>query len=461
MWTPPRGMWDPRGLPYPHHAFFVEANICFSAFREFLVDLMAEPGTLIPADILSAKDASFNSYNPRLSKTPTFWTANDLGFGYSRPEPSHGNCKAGNGKSIVEKNTTLDRKSSPQKTESMPSFMTASRGILPIDVGNSSAGNSKVVLPTNQSHQLSSLAATTSSQNKGNHGGLVVGDGAKQHINVVPYSQDTVEDTQNLFADLNPFQIIGSSKTSAQNKPAENKVNDFQRRRENIASGPGRPPLPLMWKNRSSRNEVPRTKQYEFAEGLLPRNNREPKDYNALSLASSSYTTSEKVYPEIPKVNTVEVQGISYSASTSKADGDSSGGGNSVSALSTNQYNRFPFDKGGSQTDRSLTSDQSPKKDHQEEYHYRGGEVLQNNIIDERNERGKNVIGKNDRRKQTHDRFMSTNLKMKVPENSSSSVDVSPSKLDSMPDDVAECEIPWEDLIIGERIGLGTIFQLS
>ncbi|CAI8604853.1 unnamed protein product [Vicia faba] len=33
--------------------------------RDFLVDLMAAPGTLIPADILNAKDNAFKSYNPK------------------------------------------------------------------------------------------------------------------------------------------------------------------------------------------------------------------------------------------------------------------------------------------------------------------------------------------------------------------------------------------------------------
>jgi hypothetical protein len=33
-------------------------------------------------------------------------------------------------------------------------------------------------------------------------------------------------------------------------------------------------------------------------------------------------------------------------------------------------------------------------------------------------------------------------------------MDVRSQRLDF--DDVSECEIPWEDLVIGERIGLGT-----
>jgi hypothetical protein len=31
-------------------------------------------------------------------------------------------------------------------------------------------------------------------------------------------------------------------------------------------------------------------------------------------------------------------------------------------------------------------------------------------------------------------------------------------RLDCVFDDVSECEIPWEDLVIGERIGLGILF---
>ncbi|GKV27420.1 hypothetical protein SLEP1_g36593 [Rubroshorea leprosula] len=36
--------------------------------REFLVDLMAAPGTLLPADIFSAKDTALKSYNPSITK---------------------------------------------------------------------------------------------------------------------------------------------------------------------------------------------------------------------------------------------------------------------------------------------------------------------------------------------------------------------------------------------------------
>ncbi|KAJ4956208.1 hypothetical protein NE237_012991 [Protea cynaroides] len=424
---------------------------------EFLVDLMAAPGTLIPADILSTKDASFNSCNPRLNKVLSFQPANDLGSGYSRLEPLHGECSAVNGKSILENNA--ERISSPQEIESVPSFSTASSGMLPPHIGSSSYGNSKTVLPANQLHHLYNLAAGTSSQNKGNHGGLVGSDCVKEHINVVPYPQETKEDSQNLFADLNPFKIVGSSKSSVQKMPSDYKVNDFQRQKENIASGPGRPPLPLKWKNRSTCNEVPRTKQYEFVEGLFSRNKQEDQDCNASSSTSPSYATSEKVYSENPKVMSSEDSRISHTTSTSNTDMDTSGCGNSMMTLNTTQYDRLPYAEGVSQMDRPLTSVQSLEKNHEQEYCLKNEAVFQNSLADQNhqtNEYGKNNTSKLDRRKCTHDRFMKTSLKSKDQGSSSSAVDARRSRHDPMLDDVAECEILWEDLIIGERIGLGS-----
>ncbi|XP_010259069.1 PREDICTED: serine/threonine-protein kinase EDR1 isoform X2 [Nelumbo nucifera] len=424
--------------------------------REFLVDLMGAPGTLIPADILSVKDASFNSYTPRPSETPTFRPVNELGVEYSRPEPSRGDYKDGNRKSVAENNITVGSKPSLQETVAIPSFSGASSGVLPTKIGNNSAGTSKSVIPDRQSHYASSSTGVTSSQNKGARGGLVLGDNMKDHLNVMPYSQDTIEDSRNLFADLNPFQIIGSHKISAQNKPAENKVNDYQKRRENFASGPGRPPLPLMWKNRSACNEVPRAKQYEFVEGLFPRKNQEAKDYSASSLASSSSATLEKVRPNIPKMNVSGVSGVSCSASTSNIGEASSSNDNSQLALSSNKYNRLPSEEGGNQADRPLTSIQSPEKNNKKEYDHRDGEALQTQVNGTDEDR-KDGIGKHDPRKCIHDRFLgSTNLKLKDQDSSSSLFDAHPSRLDPMLDDVAEWEIPWEDLVIGERIGLGS-----
>ena len=51
-----------------------------------------------------------------------------------------------------------------------------------------------------------------------------------------------------------------------------------------------------------------------------------------------------------------------------------------------------------------------------------------------------------DPKKSPLDRFMDTSAP-------SRNMDVRSQRLDF--DDVSECEIPWEDLVIGERIGLG------
>ncbi|OVA15499.1 Protein kinase domain [Macleaya cordata] len=400
--------------------------------REFLVDLMAAPGTLIPADILSIKDVSLNSYNPRLSRTPTLGSANDSGFDLSRQETLHAEHRDGNGKSIVD-NSPFVRKSGPKKIELEPSSSSASNGTLRTSIGDSS---------------ISSSAVGTSSQYKGKNRAPVVGDGMKEHLNVMPYPLDTAEDSKNLFADLNPFQIRESSKPYMQNRPTEKNVNGFQKRKENLALGPGRSPLPLMWKNRSTCNEVPQTKQYDFVDGILPRN-REAKDYNASSPASSSTATSKKGYPQVPNVN-VDVSGIFCPASTSDGNEGSSGGGNSVLGLIKDS--RLPSNKDGNQTDRPHILIQSPDRNHQAEYR-RDGEVLHNNIVGDAKEHGKNVMGKNDRRKCTHDRFMGTKGHL---EDSTSPLDAGRSRLDPMLEDVAEWEIPWEDLVIGERIGLGS-----
>lgn len=69
-----------------------------------------------------------------------------------------------------------------------------------------------------------------------------------------------------------------------------------------------------------------------------------------------------------------------------------------------------------------------------------------------------NEKGFHDRRKCTYDRFKGTNLKLKDPEGPSASIDPGSQRVDQIMDDVDVCdEICWEDLVIGERIGLGNV----
>lgn len=366
--------------------------------REFLVDLMAEPGTLIPADVLSAKD--IKSYNPKTLKIPTRHSSND--------KPLLDGHEGSSQLSAAENGCPLDRKSSSEKAESLPSLSASGEN----DVGL--IGTSKVT-PTYQLDNLSSSAVRTSMY-KGGRGAHAVGDGTRMNLNVIPYPQNSADDPKNLFADLNPFQIIGYKKSHEQNKPMENnKAEEFQKQRNNLV--PGRPPLLWNRKNNYANNEVPKKNENDFAEGPFPRINRENNGYN-LPLASTSSATSEKVYPEVFKPSTSNQAGRDNTSSVF----------------------------GGCVLNENISTNYEDKN-HREE-------ALQSDMVDVVSEGEKSEFGLNHHRNCTHDRFMGTNLKIKVPENPVTSIDSS-SNTDQM-FDVGDCEIPWEDLVLGERIGLGS-----
>ncbi|RWR88965.1 serine/threonine-protein kinase EDR1 isoform X1 [Cinnamomum micranthum f. kanehirae] len=429
---------------------------------ECLVDLMAAPGTLLPADILTIKDAPLNSCKPRLTKNPTPWTVNDLCAGLAKLGPSPTEYMGGHGKSVVGNNRILDRKPSPEKALLIPSFPSSSHGPTNFSIGNSSNGNSKKPVLANQSNQFPT--STSATQQNWNREAPSAGDCVNEKLNTEPYMQDAV-DSRDLFADLNPFQMIGAGRASAQNKAADNKINEFQRHRENVSLGPGRPPLPSMRKNRSACNEVPKTKQSEFVEGLFPRKNFEAKEFRPTSLSPSSSATSEKFYLEGPNVNVAKASAISQSTGAYDADNGvkgassvafgchPSGGAGLPLALNANQH-MFVSDDGRIPVKKSLTSTQSAETSCHEEDRKEGWVLL--NREDELKDQHKRVNNKHDKKKCIHDRFMETTLKSEDHETSNSPGQAGLSRLDPMLDDVAEWEIPWEDLVIGERIGLGS-----
>ncbi|KAL5712587.1 Serine/threonine-protein kinase edr1 [Ranunculus cassubicifolius] len=401
--------------------------------REFLVDLMAAPGTLIPADFLSTNDSSTDTYNPRLSESLTSWASQESGFGPSKTQTkSDDEYNDGNRKLNIDNGITLDRKSNVENRGSDPSISSASNGLRPVSVGNSSNEGSKGVFADKQ------LNLFSSSQYKGNNEGPSFHDASKETYNI-PYSQDMV-DPKNLFADLNPFQMVGTSKSTVKNKPSDSNENVFHRQKDRLALGPGRPPLPLVRKNRPA-NEVPKTKEYGFVEEPFSRMNQEDRDYNT-SIASSSSGFSEKPYPN---VSSAELSGSSTAARRGAGDESFSEYGGSE-RLNSNEHDRFQSD-GGIDMNQSLY----PFRD---QNHQDRGAELQNHIVDKTKEYGKNNQGKHDRRKYDHDRFTGNRIAMDL-EDKISSANSGRSRSDPMLD-VAELEIPWEDLYIGERIGLGS-----
>ncbi|KAK3011260.1 hypothetical protein RJ639_010611 [Escallonia herrerae] len=385
---------------------------------EFLVDLMGAPGTLIPADIFSAKDASFKSYNPKLSRVPSFQATNDSGIVHSRTDATGEH--EGNSQNF-EESAALPKKSS-DKTEFQSSVSSAS--------GDTGVGNSGLTNKGTSVYQVDHIPSSAiGSLYKGGRRPNAVGDGLRMNVNVVPYTQNNTEDTKNLFADLNPFQIKGAGKALMQNNTTENKVDEFWRPRNNLVSG--RPPVPLMWKNRHANNEVPTKKE----EGLFMKNNRETNNYNA-SIASTSSAASDKAYSD-----GVKVLDHSYSTHRETGDRNSSGGSSSALILPEKQLSR-------------LSLEDNARRSHKE-YHTEW-EVLQKNELDMAKEHGSNNISLHDNKKSTLDGSKGTNPRLKDPECPSSSVDSRATQVEPVIDDVGECEIPWEHLVIGERIGLGS-----
>uniref|UniRef100_A0A2N9I3G7 Protein kinase domain-containing protein n=1 Tax=Fagus sylvatica TaxID=28930 RepID=A0A2N9I3G7_FAGSY len=293
---------------------------------------MEAPGTLIPADILSAKETTFKPYNPKINKIPSLHSSNDIGVAYLRPKPLLGEGSSQN--FAVESSSPLDRSSCSEKAESMPSFP-------------------------------------------------------------------------------------GTS-------------GELQRPMNN----PGRPHVSLMWKNRYALNEVPRKKEYDCMEVLFPRMNREPNYYNLQSLASTSCNMSGKIYGDGFKS-----AGNSNMPSMGSNAANSASGTSSFLEASTSQFNRLPL----VEDLKANLKRERPKN----------GEESQSNTVDVVKEHEDNEIAFHDHRKCTHDRFMGTNLKLKDPESLSSSVD---QIFDDV--DAGDWEIPWEHLVLGERIGIGSFGEV-
>lgn len=385
---------------------------------------MAAPGTLIPADILSVKDTAFNPYNP--IKIPALQSSSDSGLVYSRSNRLIGEGSSQG--STAGGSSTVDRGSSSGKTEPSPSFQVQ---------GNEPAASSPGLPSRVTPNQVDNLATSVVGNPlyKGGRGSSIVTDGVRMNVNVVPYGQNGQEDPKNLFADLNPFHIKGTGKNSFLNKPVEN-VEEFHKHRNNPV--PGRPPSPMMWKNQNPYNEVPRKKDFNYKEGILPKINREPNNYNPSLTTSTSSAASEKFYPHGLK--------SSGNANLSIRDNDARNnmpGSALQPTSSTNQPNQRPSVEDSSQNIK-------------EETHRDSGNV-KFELLGTVKEPESNEIGYHDRRKCTHDRFMGSNLKLKDPESETSSVNSGTGRVDEIFDDVdvSECEIPWEDLVLGERIGLG------
>jgi len=366
---------------------------------------MAAPGTLIPlmpADILSTKDSAFNkAFNPKI--LPNLPSSKDKEFSYSRPiQPSPGE---GSSQNSVIKDHALrwNGKSYFEKSEPSNIGLRRDTGVGPSKTSNRGTPN--------QPENLPALSGT--SLYKGTLGMNTIGDGTRLNVNVVPYTQNSSNDSRNLFADLNPFQIKGMGKASGLNKPVEIKPN-------NTVSG--RPPVLLTKKNRHAYNEDPRKTNYN------------PNEYKPPLFVSNGSSTSENVdHSSKPLYNSnlnndVNVQTLAHVTGSVSS---------SVPELNQIEDLNADFGQGGLENSQNFMVEAVREPDNAEIRHH-------------------------DRRKHTYDRFLGNNFKLKEPESPSSSIDSITNRVDQILDDVdvGECEIPWEDLFLGERIGIGNVHDL-
>ncbi|XP_042412344.1 serine/threonine-protein kinase EDR1-like isoform X1 [Zingiber officinale] len=430
--------------------------------REFLVDLMAAPGTLIPADVLSLKETSSK---PIISKRMSSWA--------SRPEDDffnnerlHLDGKTGNPVSSLDHNQTVDKRTIYESPIAISSVLSDRNGESSTSSGRNSRGNMTLSIQ-NGSDQSTSTSVTTSKQK-----GIVVAvsvDGnnlgkGKLNSNFTP--QDAA-DVTNLFADLNPFRETVAAKAAPLPKVSDGANMGYQRHRENIAIGPGRSQVPLVWKGRSACNEIPNTKQNNLVESN-PQRNFTPN-------ASSS---------KMPSSAAKAFSGVSTNVAGSSAIS------NSV-AISENQTRRPAMNMGYHSSEYGQTNNVSENNMHHKldrsrdvqadkahisissseakyVFNDHGGKmVLDSSQLKVLQKQGENADIKHD--KQNHDRLTEISVNTvhqessssfqvtpSIYEESSSCSQVRPSKVDPVLDDVANWEIRWEELIIGERIGLGS-----
>ncbi|XP_048621383.1 serine/threonine-protein kinase EDR1-like isoform X2 [Brassica napus] len=353
--------------------------------REYLVDLMTDPGTLIPADI------AIEPNNSHGNKLPTAQLSDD--FRHSAPKLSEG--EGSSQSSIADKNSSLDR-----NRES---------GIRNSDLRASPSS-------VTSSSQLENISLNTVA--KGSRG--AINDSSRTNVNIVPYNQNTEEDPKNLFADLNPFQNKGTDKLFMPTKSGLNNVDDFHQQKNNPLVG--KSPAPMMWKNYSC-NEAPKRK-----ENILPKLHRDPRYGNN----NSSYATSSS--------------GVGVSSNMH---------GRNNSTFVSPVTAPPPFSSNGYQFTPSMVEDTNRNTNSELD--------LQPNAVVGVHGYQKDESHVDDHRKYIGDDISTgSDPRLKDHESTSSSLDSTsyrndPQVLDDA--DVGDCEIPWKDLVIGERIGLGSCCQ--
>ncbi|EER95467.1 serine/threonine-protein kinase EDR1 [Sorghum bicolor] len=407
--------------------------------REFLVDLMAAPGALIPADILSWKGNSLNS-NRKLALNQTVGSSSTVDSNMD-PTVLPLEPKGGQLPLFSSGDWISDSGSGYEAAETAGSTQTSSGATSSVPAGN--VFDSSWLLVNHDQSDGPSTSAGTSSQQK-----VVPQSEHQQNLNRLPDLQE-IPESKNLFADLNPFGDMKSKKKSVPFKGPDHRNNELQKRRENVVPNAGRPQQRLVMKNWSPYNDVSNNKQYNYVEDSFARRN-----------VGNNAASSSSQMPR-PASRSNLNSGLRNDASYHNYDSIMAGT-SAMKITSTAETGKVPervlrgdLDKG--QTNYRLEDQHVVVQPPQERLPWGNpaeGRFPMNRVQSPAKQHIENMDVKQDHKKMLPDpkkspldRFMDTSLP-------SRNMDMRSQRLDF--DDVSECEIPWEDLVIGERIGLGS-----
>uniref|UniRef100_A0A0D9VPT3 non-specific serine/threonine protein kinase n=1 Tax=Leersia perrieri TaxID=77586 RepID=A0A0D9VPT3_9ORYZ len=421
--------------------------------REFLVDLMAAPGTLIPSDVLSWKGNSLNS-NGRLSQNQLTGSSSTIDSNLSASVLS-AELKGGQLPLFSSGEWIPVSQSGYEKDAATTSSQASSSGTSSATAGN--AFDSSWTLVSHGQSDDPSTSAGISSQQK-----VVLPSGEhprNENINARNENMKLASDLQgnpesNLFADLNPFGGKESKRTPVPLNGPDNRNNELQKRRENVVPSTRRPQQRLVMKNWSPYNDVSNNKQYNYVEDSSARRN----------IGDNAASSSQLPRPSAKNNLNVGVR-IDTPYMASHNYDNSMASSSAMKMASTAGIGKVPdkvlygdLDKGHA---NSRLVDQPPIG-RQKWGNSVEGRVPTSTVQNQAKEHKEIYDGKQDNKKlhpdpkkSPLDRFMDTSMPSMNQESVSPSFPRS-HRLDDMFDDVSECEIPWEDLVIGERIGLGS-----
>ncbi|XP_057817166.1 serine/threonine-protein kinase EDR1 isoform X2 [Cryptomeria japonica] len=280
------------------------------------------------------------------------------------------------------------------------------------------------------------------------------------------------------LSETNPYQYAGEKKAMQRNKVSEIRNTEFYRRRENIFSGPGRSPLPIMQKNPFMMNNIfGENPRIDLLDGLSVGRKPEVRGYNLSTMAESSSSQSPHVaYSGITNLtnnhnSTIQSPSGALVHSGMNKDlldtpvavtGATGGAVASFVVAPANRCSESPVDDAIAIAMNNFLPSFQQNEKHMEPtncFAWDIGDKKDNYAkrkVKETSEYERKIYDKHGHPQHANDRLAYRSGNSEDEQNPSHSNSIHRPRLDAVLDDVAEWEIPWEDLVIGERIGLGS-----